>query len=113
MEGGELLDEIQARGDQSIAFTELETAKILVQVLSAVQFMHNKHLIHFDLKPENILFERQDCDRIKLIDFKLCNTPLRNKKLEFLGCALPSALRKHQVPTVLGSIYYIAPEVLN
>ena len=36
MEGGELYDEISARIEANLAFTELETAKILVQVLSAV-----------------------------------------------------------------------------
>ena len=51
MRGGELFDEIAARGKHS----EDETRNFMVQALLAVQHMHSKHIMHRDLKPENLL----------------------------------------------------------
>ena len=54
--------------------------------------------MHRDLKPENILFENQEHDsEIKLIDFGLSIKHNSNEKIH----------------TILGTPYYIAPEVLT
>jgi serine/threonine protein kinase len=64
-EGGELFDEIIARG----RFEEKDAANILQQLLSAIAYCHSKNVCHRDLKPENILIDSKDKNRIKLIDF--------------------------------------------
>ena len=40
------------------------------QVLSAVNYCHQKNIVHRDLKPENILLDTEDPNSIlKVIDF--------------------------------------------
>lgn len=71
------------------------------QILTAVSYMHKRGIVHRDIKPENILFETKDEDSpIKIIDFGLA--------------------RKHfgqdseaPMSTIVGTPYYIAPEVLR
>lgn len=63
--GGELFDEIIARG----RFEEKDAAVILKQLLSAINYCHRKNVCHRDLKPENILLDSNDKQTIKLIDF--------------------------------------------
>lgn len=92
--GGELFDEIIARGK----FTEKDAAVLMKQVLSCVNYCHKNHIVHRDLKPENILLEQnKDFDQIKIIDF---------------GTSLLFDSAK-SLDEKLGTPYYIAPEVLN
>jgi calcium-dependent protein kinase len=92
--GGELFEEIVFRGKIS----EKETAVLIKQILICVNYLHQMNIIHRDLKPENFLLEgSKDFNEIKMIDF-------------WLAC-------KHDSPKVMldqmiGSSYYIAPEVL-
>ena len=55
-EGGELFDYIKRKDDQKY-LEKMQVASILKQLLSAVNFMHKRDIIHQDLKPENILIE--------------------------------------------------------
>lgn len=86
-------------------FTELELSIIFYQLFSALCYCHEHNIVHRDLKLENILI--YDIDNIgdtsmeyfwiKLIDFgtaKLFN-------------------RKRSEQTIIGTSYYIAPEVLK
>ena len=51
---------------------EEEASTILSSVLSAVEYMHSKHICHRDIKPENIMFsEENDLSSVKIIDFGL------------------------------------------
>jgi calcium-dependent protein kinase len=78
--------------------TEKIVAAIIAKVIQAVSYCHSKGIIHRDLKPENILFLTDDINsEIKLIDFGLARKYDNNEKLS----------------TVLGTPYYIAPEVLK
>lgn len=64
-DGGELFDEIIARG----SFEEKDAANVIKQLLSSIAYCHDQNVCHRDLKPENILIEGKDKSTIKLIDF--------------------------------------------
>ena len=66
IQGGELFDEVIARGK----FTERDAAILLKQLLSCVSYCHTHNIVHRDLKPENVLLEAsKEFDQIKVIDF--------------------------------------------
>lgn len=78
MEGGELFDQVVAKKHLS----EYISAKIIKQVLYAINYCHQKKIVHRDLKPENLLLVKKDClENIKVIDFGLSRTFSTDKKL--------------------------------
>jgi len=102
--GGELFDKIveKSSSDNGVpCFEEDEAARILYQILTTVSYMHKKFVTHRDIKPENILFETKGEDSsIKIIDFGLAR-----KHYESLG--------EPPMNNIVGTPYYIAPEVLR
>jgi len=92
---GELFEKIVNEGP----FDEDFTAYIMYQIFSAIFYCHSMNILHRDLKPENILLERKEKYglKIKIIDFGTAKLFEKNK-----------SERK-----VIGSSYYIAPEVLS
>ena len=95
-QGGELFQEIIDRGP----FNESYSAYVMFQILSAINYCHNMKIIHRDLKPENILIIERDSNgmpRIKIADFGT------SKIVE----------KGHVQRKLVGSSYYIAPEVLK
>jgi calcium-dependent protein kinase len=95
LEGGELFEEITNRG----SFSEVDAAKIMKQLLTSVNYLHNKNIVHRDLKPENIMMVcRHNTNfEIKLIDF---------------GTAKIMDPKDEKLTKFIGTSYYIAPEVL-
>jgi calcium-dependent protein kinase len=92
--GKEVFDRIIEEGHIS----EYKVANIIYKVLSAIFYCHNQGITHRDIKPENILFETNDPDsEIKIIDFGLSRKYDPNQKMH----------------TILGTPYYVAPEVLK
>merc|ERR1712013_760162 len=70
------------------------------QILAAVSYMHERGVVHRDLKPENVLFETGDEESpIKIIDLGLSR--------KHHGSTEPP------MGTIVGTPYYIAPEVLR
>jgi serine/threonine protein kinase len=102
--GGELYERIVAkstgrRENDAPCFAEDEAARVVYQILGAVSYMHERGIVHRDIKPENILFEDDDEDSpIKIIDFGLSRR--HSDKVE------------PPMSSVVGTPYYIAPEVL-
>ena len=95
-QGGELFQEIIDRGP----FDENYSAYVMFQILSAINYCHKMKIIHRDLKPENILIIERDSNgfpRIKIADFGT------SKIVE----------KGHVQRKLVGSSYYIAPEVLK
>ncbi|KAE9355337.1 hypothetical protein PF008_g4116 [Phytophthora fragariae] len=93
--GGTLLDRVKARGKE---FPEDEVKDIMRNLASVIQYLHSRNICHRDLKLENILIETLDNGgHIKLCDFGAST-------LYKLG----ASMRK-----VLGSVMYMAPEVLE
>ena len=93
---GELFDQIINKGP----FDEKYASFILYQVFSAVNYCHKMHILHRDLKPENILIVDKNEKGYPIV--KVCD--FGTSKIFESG----SVERK-----VVGSSYYIAPEVLN
>ena len=104
--GGELFDKIvenisiDSENRATNCFEEGEAARVLFQILTAVSYMHKAGVVHRDIKPENIIFETKDADSpVKIIDFGLARQH--------------SSLIEGPMKTVVGTPYYIAPEVLR
>ena len=93
---GELFHEIKKRD----LFSEMETAYVIKQLLSAIRYCHKMRVIHRDIKPENIMIIRRELGNylhVKLIDFGTAKF--------FEEGNIQRGL--------VGSSYYIAPEVLK
>ena len=56
IQGGELFDSIKRRG----TYKELESVKIMHQVMSALAYLHKNNVVHRDMKPENLLLVEKD-----------------------------------------------------
>jgi calcium-dependent protein kinase len=92
--GGELFDRIVKNNH----FDEKYASDLMKQMLSSIKHMHDMDIVHRDLKPENFLMaDKTDNSEVKLIDFGL------SKRL---------AETDHKMSTVVGTPYYVAPEVL-
>lgn len=61
--GKELLYSLAARE----LYGETHVAELLVQILSAVDYLHGRRVIHLDLKSDNMLVD--DCNHLKIVDF--------------------------------------------
>jgi serine/threonine protein kinase len=97
---GEDLADVVARGPLHYDdFKELAS-----QTMEALLGAHQRHILHRDIKPENIKVERLPGGRMqsKIIDFGLARTGMRARKQT-----------EDQSGTIMGSIFYMAPEQLT
>jgi calcium-dependent protein kinase len=100
-QGGELFDAIINAGK----FKESQARVLINRLLSVINYCHDKGIVHRDLKPENILLEPDmDFEKMKIIDF---GTAIPYKE------HLNDNKSKKSMQEVLGTPFYIAPEVLN
>ena len=98
-EGGELYDQVRNQ------LSETQIAVIFKQLLSGLAYLHSHNIVHRDLKLENILIQEieksktngEDLFNIKIIDFGTARIFDNKTKPQ----------------SIVGSSYYIAPEVLN
>lgn len=95
--GGELFDEIIKRG----SFGEDDAAHIMVQIASAVKYIHSLGIVHRDLKPENLLFATPEAKVVKIADFGLSKI-VGPEALLFTPCGTPACV----APEVLISTGY-------
>ncbi|MED6122341.1 Calcium-dependent protein kinase 17 [Stylosanthes scabra] len=92
--GGELFDRIIAKGH----YTERAAASLLRTIVQIVHTCHSMGVIHRDLKPENFLLLNKD----------------ENAPLKATDFGLSVFYKQGEVfKDIVGSAYYIAPEVLK
>ncbi|KAL7151938.1 hypothetical protein ABFS83_04G065100 [Erythranthe nasuta] len=92
--GGELFDRIIAKGH----YTERAAASLLRTIVQIVHTCHSMGVIHRDLKPENFLLLNKD----------------ENSPLQATDFGLSVFFKEGEVfKDIVGSAYYIAPEVLK
>ena len=97
LQGGELFDRIVSQQK----FSEGQAAELMGKILSAVKYLHKHGICHRDLKPENFLYQdNKEEAEIKIIDFGL------SKKFN-------DAEVMSEMKTIVGTPFYVAPEVLS
>merc|ERR1712227_775232 len=97
LHGGPLLEHIQRRK----FLTESEASNIIRNLAEALMFLHSRGIAHRDLKPDNVLcVSSDDTENVKLCDFDLCSYPVNQ-------------LTTPSLSTPVGSLEYMAPEVVN
>ena len=96
---GELYDQIKYK------YNENQLAVLFYQIFSGLAYLHSNNIVHRDLKLENIVISEIENDKktnnryfwVKIIDFGTAKIFDKNQKEKI----------------VVGSSYYIAPEVLK
>jgi len=92
LKGGELFDYVVRKG----RVAEEDGVTALRQMLTAVDHLHGKGIVHLDIKLENFVHASDDCKQLKLIDF---------------GYA--SRCDKGKLSGLSGSLLMMAPEMLK
>lgn len=90
---GDLFGLIKTSGN----LDEDQVKRILVQIISAIEYCHGNLITHRDIKLENILINNKDNIIIKLSDFGL-STYININSFQKTFC---------------GSVHYAAPEIIN
>jgi len=92
--GGELFDRIVNVG----SYTEIQAARAVKDIVSALKYLHSWGIVHRNLKPENLLYENlSENSTLKIADFGL-------------GMILSPEV---DMSSVCGSPEYTAPEILK
>lgn len=101
-EGGDLFDRIVDRG-----MSEGSAAKVTMQLLESVAYIHSMGVVHRDIKPENCVFASSDSnsphyDKVMLCDFGLCAITDR-----------PEQVYVDSLVELYGTRHFSAPELIN
>ena len=92
MQGGEMFFHLH----KEKRFSNEKTRFYIIELVLAIEFLHNNKMLYRDLKPENIMVDATG--HIKLTDFGLSKKVKRQKEKAFTICGTPQ---------------YLAPEILS
>eukprot|EP01036_Dinobryon_divergens_P029898 gene29899-39068_t len=97
MSGGDL----HQRVVEKTYLSEKEARRYVIQVLKALKYLHDNHIVHRDLRPENMMFTSTAIDAdLKLVELSYATFTNGNDLTEF-------------EETRLLTPHYIAPEILE
>ena len=94
--GGDLFDLIKNYNEQQRLPEDLSRT-YFQQIISALEYCHNKNIIHRDLKPENILIDNKT-NLIKISDF---------------GLSIILKEKEEKLYDFCGTTNYVAPEIIK
>jgi hypothetical protein len=78
---------------EAVAVTEAQIARIVRQILLALDFMHSHDVVHRDLKPENLMLLLPFAENQEPVIKVLAPQPPRAMRRDPIPVALPAALR--------------------
>ncbi|XP_030067254.1 serine/threonine-protein kinase 35 [Microcaecilia unicolor] len=112
-EGGDLNQYVLSRKPDPVT-----NKSFMLQLTSAIAFLHKNHIVHRDLKPDNILItERSGSPVLKVADFglsKVCAGLTSHSRECSEGGGMENKmvnLNKYWLSSACGSDFYMAPEV--
>jgi len=97
--GGELFDYLNS----VVTMSEKQSRQVMRQILSALEFIHDRGIVHRDLKPENVLLQRSATTS---------NSPLTVKVSDF-GFSHRLISPSERLRDSCGTPSYMAPEMLS
>jgi|GEM_PF-2308972 len=88
---------------------------VLKQVASAVDYLHQKGIVHGDIKPANILVESSANDFVKLVDFGIASSTTHDDRRGVLGTPAYMAPEqaRGEVWGALSDVYAVAALALQ
>ncbi|XP_031566034.1 serine/threonine-protein kinase HSL1-like isoform X3 [Actinia tenebrosa] len=92
LSGGELFEFLS----EQEYLTEDEAVGFLKQVIEAIEYLHQRSIVHLDIKPENIVLKSEGSTQIKLIDFGLARELAKGE----------------MVREIMGTPEFVAPEII-
>ena len=94
LHGGELFERVIKKG----LYSEQDACILMKRLLTALEYMHTKGIMHRDMKPENLILKENSNDwNVKIADFGLA-TNINSGDFLFKRCGTPG---------------YVAPEILE
>lgn len=93
VDAGDLADKLESTG----RLTLKDTIRIMMQICSGLEAIHDAHIVHRDLKPENILLTQSG--DVKIADFGIARSHVGPRVTAHGG--------------VLGTIDYVSPEYME
>jgi serine/threonine protein kinase len=96
----DLRTRINAKKSEDKYFTEKQTLQILAKTAKGLSYMHSLNMAHRDVKPDNVYFSEDNI-------LKLGNPLLPCKSFT------PSDIQSNYKTSDLGTLAYLAPEVLK
>uniref|UniRef100_H2ZPD2 non-specific serine/threonine protein kinase n=1 Tax=Ciona savignyi TaxID=51511 RepID=H2ZPD2_CIOSA len=95
-EGGDLYTQLREQREKNEFLSEVQVVRWFIQICMALQYLHQKHILHRDLKTQNIFLTKA-----KMI------------KVGDLGIARVLEGASDMATTLIGTPYYMSPELFS